>query len=98
MPITTSTPDRSLILGGPGDKPELYDLTNDPGEQIDLWESHTEEGIALIRKTISFLEQQGTPEHHIQPRRAVLEEQLLASSAQKFVAPRYPEKDSAEAV
>ncbi len=98
MPITTSTPDRSLILGGPGDKPELYDLTTDPGEQNDLWESNIEEGITLIRKTISFLEEQGTPEHHIQPRRAVLEEQLLASSAQKFVARRYPEKDSAEAV
>lgn len=98
MPITTSTPDRSLILGGPGDPPELYDLTNDPHEQTNVWESHTTEGINLIEKTISFLEQQGTAEQYIQPRRVVLEEQLRAAAARGIVVrPDIPE-DTAEAV
>ena len=37
MPVTVTTPERSLILGGPDDEPELYDLTRDPGEQDNLW-------------------------------------------------------------
>lgn len=98
MPITTSTPDRSLILGGPGDPPELYDLTNDPHEQTNVWESHTTEGINLIEKTISFLEQQGTAEQYIQPRRVVLEEQMRAAATRGIVVrPDIPE-DTAEAV
>ncbi len=98
MPITTSTPGRSLILGGPGDAPELYDLENDPQEQTNIWENHTGEGIALIEKTISFLEQQGTPEQHIQPRRAVLAEQLETVSVQSIGARQYSEESAAEAV
>ena len=37
MPVTVTTPERSLILGGPDDEPELYDLTSDPGEQDNVW-------------------------------------------------------------
>ncbi|CAN5855792.1 sulfatase [soil metagenome] len=74
MPITVSTKDRSLILGGPAQLPELYDLTKDPGEQNNVWESHPEEGSALAHSAMSFLEQQGTPEEYLKPRRVALEE------------------------
>ena len=96
MPITVSTPERSLILGGPGDTPELYDLEDDPHEQTNLWESRTGEGIALIEKTISFLEKQGAPEQYLQPRRAVLEEQ--SGPAQSLVTQPYPERDQVDAI
>ena len=33
MPVTVTTPERSLILGGPDDEPELYDLTRDPASR-----------------------------------------------------------------
>ncbi len=98
MPITVSTPQRSLILGGPGDTPELYDLEDDPHEQTNVWESRTGEGMALIEKTISFLEQQGTPEQYLQPRRAVLEEQSGSGLAQRIVAQQSPDRDPMETI
>ena len=44
MPMTVTTPERSLILGGPAYMPELYDLGRDPGEQSNVWESRTRGG------------------------------------------------------
>ena len=85
MPITVTTPERSLILGGPGDAPELYDLGDDPHEQTNVWEGRSGEGIALMEATISFLEEQGAPEQYLQPRRTVLEEQS-GSGPQKNAA------------
>ncbi len=85
MPITVTTPERSLILGGPGDAPELYDLGDDPHEQTNVWEARSGEGIALMEETISFLEEQGAPEQYLQPRRTVLEEQS-GSGPQKNAA------------
>ena len=37
MPLTVTTPERSLILGGPDDEPELYDLARDPQESENTW-------------------------------------------------------------
>ena len=37
MPLTVTTPERSLILGGPDDEPELYDLARDPQERENTW-------------------------------------------------------------
>jgi arylsulfatase A-like enzyme len=68
MPLTITTRDRTLILGGPDETPELYDLRNDPGERNDIWGSNIEEGLALISRAISFLEQQGTLEEYLTPR------------------------------
>jgi arylsulfatase A-like enzyme len=72
MPLTVTTRDRSLILGGPAYTPELYDLENDPHEQTNVWEHRLGEGAALGQAAISFLEEQGTPEEHLAPRRMVL--------------------------
>ncbi|MGB3632916.1 MAG: sulfatase [Rubrobacteraceae bacterium] len=74
MPITVTTRERSLVLGGPAQLPELYDLTSDPREQTNVWKSHVEEGSMLAQSAISFLEQQGTPEEYLEPRRIALEE------------------------
>ncbi|MDQ4106716.1 MAG: hypothetical protein M3157_06040, partial [Actinomycetota bacterium] len=74
MPITVATRERSLILNGPTQPPELYDLTNDPGEQTNVLTSNVGEGSALGETAISFLERQGTPEEYLKPRRRALEE------------------------
>jgi arylsulfatase A-like enzyme len=73
MPLTVTTPERSLILGGPDDEPELFDLARDPGEQNNAWRSFNGEGEALVERTLSFLEGVGTPEEHIAPRREALD-------------------------
>jgi arylsulfatase A-like enzyme len=73
MPVTVTTRDQSLIFGGPEDPPELYDLESDPDEQTNLWESRPGEGAALMEQAVSFLERQGTPEHHLELRRKAAE-------------------------
>lgn len=74
MPITVATKDRTLILGGPGQPPELYDRPEDPHELANVWSSNVEAGAALGETAISFLEQQNTPEEYLAPRRMALEE------------------------
>ena len=73
MPLTVSTRERSLILGGPDDEPELYDLGRDPGERWNVWGSRIEEGTALGERALSFLERQGAPESYLAPRRLALQ-------------------------
>jgi arylsulfatase A-like enzyme len=87
MPLTVTTRKRSLILGGPDHQPELYDLTQDPGEQTDLWPSNSEEGVELGEAAISFLELQGTPERYLQPRRTALEEFVSSTNWQEPASP-----------
>jgi arylsulfatase A-like enzyme len=72
MPLTVTTPERSLILGGPDDEPELFDLSRDPGEQRNARKSLNGHGEALCERTLSFLESVGTPEEHLAPRRDAL--------------------------
>ncbi len=74
MPLTVSTRERSAILGGPDDAPEFYDLTQDPGERENVWDDRPAEAGMLCEDAISFLEQQGTPERHLTPRREALRE------------------------
>ena len=67
MPLTVTTRERSLILGGPDDEPEIYDLTRDPGERDNSWRRFNGEGEALCESTLSFLESVGTPEEYLAP-------------------------------
>lgn len=76
MPLTVATRDRSLILGGPSEEPELYDLTMDPGEETNIWEDHVSESRDMCEAAISFLERHGTPEEYLTPRRAALDKWL----------------------
>jgi arylsulfatase A-like enzyme len=73
MPLTLTTRERSLILGGPAETPELYNLNNDPHEQTNAWDTHFGEGTDLIESAIAFLEQRGTPDEYLRPRRQALE-------------------------
>ncbi len=69
MPLIVTTRERSLILGGPDDEPELYDLACDSGEQNNVWRELGDEGEVLCERTLSFLERVGTPEEYLAPRR-----------------------------
>jgi arylsulfatase A-like enzyme len=96
MPLTVTTPRHSLILGGPDDEPELYDLADDPGEERSVWESHEEEGAALLRGAVSFLEEQGTPEKHLKPRRMALHKFTWGDQAPITLGSGKPWEHSAE--
>jgi hypothetical protein len=85
MPLTVTTQNRSLILGGPTDTPELYDLENDPREQTNVWKQRVDEGGSLMRHAISFLERQVTPEEYLTPRRMALQK-FASDSAQGELA------------
>jgi arylsulfatase A-like enzyme len=73
MPVTVTTPERSLILGGPDDEPELYDLTRDPGEKHNAWRTLGGEGELLAEQALSFLEGVRTPEEYLAPRREAID-------------------------
>ena len=73
LPITVTTPERSLILGGPDDEPELYDLAHDPGERENVWRTHGPEGGSLAEQALLFLEGVNTPEGYLSPRREALD-------------------------
>ena len=73
MPLTVTTLERSLILGGPDDEPELYDLRTDPGEQENLWHASVGEGETIREQALGFLERQGTPEEYLAPHRRAAE-------------------------
>src|SRR5215217_3113855 len=73
MPLTVTTRERSLILGGPDDEPELYDLARDSGEQNNVWRELNDEGEVLCERTLSFLGSVGTPEECLTPRGKALD-------------------------
>jgi arylsulfatase A-like enzyme len=72
MPLTVTTHTRSLILGGPTEEPELYDLEADFREERNLWPERRKEAVGLAREAVAFLERCETPERHLEPRRAAL--------------------------
>ena len=72
MPLTVTTRTRSLILGGPTEEPEFYDLESDPGEQMNLWPDRRDEAADLAREAVVFLEECDTPERYLEPRRSAL--------------------------
>src|SRR5215204_4680300 len=65
MPITVTTRGRSLILGGPDDEPELYDLSADPGERNNALRELDADGQVLCEHTLTFLEGVCTPEAYL---------------------------------
>jgi arylsulfatase A-like enzyme len=72
MPLTVTTRTSSVILGGPSEEPELYDLAADPGEQVNVWSQRDDESRRLAHAALSFLEACGTPERYLEPRRSAL--------------------------
>jgi arylsulfatase A-like enzyme len=72
MPLTVTTRTRSLILGGPTEEPELYDLETDPYELESIWPGRDGEGPELARDAVGFLEECETPDRYLEPRRLAL--------------------------
>jgi arylsulfatase A-like enzyme len=68
MPVTVSNRRWSLIMGGPSEAPELYDLERDPQEASNVWARHVDEGSALFRSAVDFLRSCGTAEKFVTPR------------------------------
>jgi arylsulfatase A-like enzyme len=68
MPVTVSNRRWSLIMGGPSEAPELYDLEKDPHESTNVWPEQAEAGSALFEDAIAFLRACGTSEKFVQPR------------------------------
>jgi arylsulfatase A-like enzyme len=77
MPVTVSSREWSLIMGGPGEPPELYNLKKDPHEATNVWSENVAEGSRLFQSAIEFLRSVGTAEKFIAPR----EESLRTFSA-----------------
>ena len=84
MPITATTRELSLILGGPTEAPELYDLAADPGEDRNVWDERPE-GVELCRQAVAFLEQYAADEKFVEPRRRAVE--AFGGNAAHTVAP-----------
>ncbi len=93
MPLTVTTRESTLILGGPDDEPELYDSRDDPGEQNNIWGSSAEEALALMRCAISFLEHQGTPEQYLKPRRLALQRFASNTARGESAGPGFAEME-----
>jgi hypothetical protein len=72
MPITVTTRRWSLVMGGPDEPPELYDLERDPAESVNVWAENAAEGSQLFQQAIEFLEECGTSERFLAPRRESL--------------------------
>jgi arylsulfatase A-like enzyme len=72
MPLTVATRTRSLILGGPSEEPELYDLEADPGELANVARERHDEAADLAAQAVAFLEDCETPERYLEPRRSAL--------------------------
>ena len=81
MPVTVSNRRWSLIMGGPSEAPELYDLEKDPQESTNVWTKHPGEGAELFRDAIDFLRSLGTAEKFLQPREESLKRFAAASAS-----------------
>lgn len=72
QPFTVTTTTRSLIVGGPDDDLELYDLESDPAEQRDVARERPSEAIALLEEALAYLQSIGTADELLAPRRGAL--------------------------
>jgi arylsulfatase A-like enzyme len=70
MPVTVATRDWSLLVGGPDEAPELYDLRSDPGESVNVVDAHEEVGANLLEDAVGFLRECDADERLVEPREA----------------------------
>ena len=73
QPITVTGRGLSLLVGGPTDDLELYDLTADPGESHNVALERPHETVALLTEALAELLRCGTSEELLAPRREALE-------------------------
>jgi len=80
QPFTVTGRGFSLVVGGPDDDLELYDLAADPGEERNIAAERPEDTAALLEEALEHLLDIGTQEDLIAPRRAALERFLAATT------------------
>ena len=73
QPITVTGRGLSLIVGGPDDDLELYDLTTDPGEEHNIALERPLEAVELCEEALAQLLACGTSAELLTPRRQLLE-------------------------
>jgi len=73
QPFTVTGRGLSLVVGGPGDDLELYDLGDDPGEQRNVASKRPGETVALLEAALAELLSMGTSEALLAPRWGALE-------------------------
>jgi hypothetical protein len=75
MPLTVATREKSVILGGPGDDVEVYDLDADPHELTNLAETgaRADSTVDLLKDALAFLVECETEEALVAQRRAAVE-------------------------
>ncbi len=73
QPLTVTGRGLSLVVGGPDDDLELYDLTADPGELRNIAMERRDEADALLADALAELLAAGTAEELLEPRRRALE-------------------------
>jgi arylsulfatase A-like enzyme len=72
MPITVTTAERSLLIGGPDDPVELYDLIADPNEQKNIWDSREPRDEQMFDEALRYLAELGTAEEILALRRRAI--------------------------
>jgi arylsulfatase A-like enzyme len=80
QPITVTGHGLSLVVGGPDDDLELYDLTADPAEQQNIAASRPDDAVALLEEALAYLLSIGTSDELLAPRRGCLERFQQATS------------------
>ena len=73
QPFTVTGRGLSLVVGGPDDDLELYDLAADPEEERNIAGERPDEAIALLEDALAELLEMGTAEELLAPRRGALE-------------------------
>lgn len=81
QPFTVTARGLSLVVGGPEDDLELYDLAADPGEQQNVAPTRPDEAVALLEEALAYLLSIGTSDELLAPRRASLARFVASISA-----------------
>ena len=81
MPVTVSNRRWSLIMGGPDEAPELYDLERDPKESTNVWSRHEREGATLFREAIGFMRSLNAADKFLKPREDSLKRFATAATS-----------------
>ncbi len=72
QPYTVTARGLSLVVGGPEDDLELYDLVTDPAEESNIALERPDDAIALLEESLRELEAIGTEPTLLEPRRGAL--------------------------
>jgi len=72
QPLTVTGRGLSLLVGGPDDELELYDLASDDGEQHNIALERPDEAVALLSDALAELLACGASDELLAPRREAL--------------------------